>query len=250
MKMKLLTVVACAVVTSPCARAEGPAHWSYQGHGSAAHWGELDPNFKTCKLGKFQSPVNLDTKKVEKAAQPQPITFAYRAAAAEVVNNGHTIQVNLPSSGSMSVGGTDYPLLQFHFHTPSEEKFDGKPYPLVAHLVHKSAQGQLAVVAVLFKEGKENAALKGVFATLPAKEGATAKLDGGLNAGDLLPAVRAYYGFMGSLTTPPCSEEVRWHVLKTPMEVSKAQLAAFRKLYAMNARPVQPLNDRKVVLSD
>ena len=247
MTKHLLIAAACAIALPP-AFAEGPAaHWSYEGHGSPAHWAELDAGFKTCQLGKLQSPIDIETRKVEKAAGAQPIGFAYTGGAAEVVNNGHTIQVNLPASGAITLDGAEYKLLQFHFHTPSEEKIDGKPYPLVAHLVHKNAQGQLAVVAVLFKQGQENAALKPVFEHLPAKPGETTKLDASFDPAQLLPANRGFYAFMGSLTTPPCSEEVRWQVLKTPVEVSAAQLASFRKLYTMNARPVQPLNGRKVV---
>ncbi|HSW07469.1 carbonic anhydrase [Aquabacterium sp.] len=251
MRVNLIVAAACglaALGAAPAVFAEGQAHWGYQGHGKPAKWAELDAGFKTCKLGKLQSPINLETKKVEKSADAKPLGFAYAGGAGDVVNNGHTIQVNLPAGGAVTIDGTEYKLLQFHFHTPSEEMFDGKPYPLVAHLVHKSAQGQLAVVAVLFKLGHENTTLKPVFAHLPAKSGETLKLDGSLNAADLLPADRSYYAFMGSLTTPPCSEEVRWQVLKTPVEVSAAQLASFKKLYAMNARPVQPLNGRKVVL--
>jgi len=251
MTLKLLTkllLTTCAAGATSLGWAEGKAHWSYQGHGSAAHWAELDPGFTTCKLGKHQSPIDLQTKKVEKSATANPIGFAYASGPGEVVNNGHTVQVNLPAAGAVTLDGTEYKLLQFHFHTPSEEKIDGKAYPLVAHLVHKNAQGQLAVVAVLFKTGKQNATLKPVFDKLPAKQGETAPLDA-INPADLLPADRAYYAFMGSLTTPPCSEEVRWQVLKAPVEISAAQLASFKKLYAMNARPVQPLNGRKVVLS-
>lgn len=248
MKSKLLLAAACVLSVAPLAFAQGHPHWSYQGHGSAAHWAELDESFKTCKLGKHQSPINVVTRAAEKSADAKPIGFAYAAGPGEVVNNGHTIQVNLPAAGSVTLDGVEYGLLQFHFHTPSEEKIDGKAYPLVAHLVHKNAQGQLAVVAVLFKAGKENAALKPVFDHLPAKEGVALKLDVAINPADLLPANRAYYAFTGSLTTPPCSEEVRWQVLKTPVELSASQLAAFRKLYKMNARPVQPLNDRKVLM--
>lgn len=245
MKAKLLAVALSALIAAPLAVAEKHAHWSYQGHGGAAHWADLDEGFKTCKLGQAQSPINIETGKAEKGGLA-PIQFAYAAGGAEVTNNGHTVQVNLPAAGSATIGGVEYKLLQFHFHTPSEEKFDGKAYPLVAHLVHKNADGQLAVVAVLFKQGKENATLKPLFANLPAEEGQTKALEGALNAADLLPADRTYYSFMGSLTTPPCSEEVHWQVLKTPVEVSAAQLAAFRKLYKMNARPVQPLNGRIV----
>jgi carbonic anhydrase len=241
-------MAACALPL--LAHAEGSApHWSYSAHGGAAHWAELDTAYETCKLGTHQSPINIVTKQAQPAgADVKPLAFAYTAGAGEVVNNGHTIQVNLPASGSITLDGTAYQLLQFHFHTPSEEKIDGRAYPLVAHLVHKSAEGKLAVVAVLFKQGRENAALKPVFAQLPAREGDKRALDGTIDVTQLLPADHAYYAFAGSLTTPPCSEEVRWQVLKTPVQISAAQLTAFRKLYAMNARPVQPLNGRPVVL--
>jgi len=248
---KPLTLIAAALAlgTTLAAHAEGTPHWTYDGHGGAAHWAELDKSFETCKLGRHQSPIDIVTKGVKPAAgDVKPVAFAYAAGAGEVVNNGHTIQVNLPASGAITLDGTEYKLLQFHFHTPSEEKVDGKAYPLVAHLVHKSAEGKLAVVAVLFKQGRENATLKPVFARLPAKEGDKVALEGTIDVGALLPADHAYFSFPGSLTTPPCSEEVRWQVLKTPVEISGTQLAAFRKLYRMNARPVQPLNERQVVL--
>lgn len=250
MKATLSFAATACLLAATATQAADKPHWGYQGHGSPAHWAELEPDFKTCKLGKLQSPINIETRKVEKSAQAKPIGFAYAAGTGgEVVDNGHTIQVNLPNAGAATLDGTEYKLLQFHFHTPSEESFDGKRYPLVAHLVHKNAQGQLGVVAVLFKAGKENAALKPVFEHLPAKAGEKRPLEAAFDASTLLPADRAYYAFMGSLTTPPCSEEVRWQVLKTPVEVSNAQLAAFKKRYAMNARPVQPLHGRKVVLS-
>lgn len=245
MKMRFVAAALATLLSAPLALADQHAHWGYTGHASAAHWAELDDNFQTCKLGQNQSPINIDTKKVEKA-DLKPITFGYTAGGAEVINNGHTIQVNLAAAGAATIAGSEYKLLQFHFHHPSEEKINDKAFPLVAHLVHKSAEGNLAVVAVLFKLGKENAALKAIFADLPAKEGETKALEGGFNPADLLPADQAYYAFMGSLTTPPCSENVRWQVLKTPVELSAAQLKAFKKLYPMNARPVQPLNGRTV----
>lgn len=250
MKTSLTLIAALALGATFAARAAGTSpEWNYADRGGAAHWSELDKSFETCKIGKHQSPINIVTKGVKPAAADvKPVSFSYTAGAGEVVNNGHTVQVNLPASGSITLDGTEYKLVQFHFHTPSEEKVDGKAYPLVAHLVHKSAEGKLAVVAVLFKQGKENATLKPVFAKLPAKEGDKVALEGTIDVAALLPADHAYYSFPGSLTTPPCSEEVRWQVLKTPVEISGAQLAAFRKLYKMNARPVQPLNDRAVLL--
>lgn len=251
MKTTTLSLLATAgFMAASAAQAADKPHWGYQGHGSPAHWAELEPDYKTCKLGRLQSPINIETRKVEKSGEAKPIGFAYTAdSAGEVVDNGHTIQVNLPGAGAITLDGTEYKLLQFHFHTPSEESFDGKRYPLVAHLVHKNAQGQLGVVAVLFKLGKENAALQPVFTHLPAKAGDKRPLETSFDPAALLPTDHAYYAFMGSLTTPPCSEEVRWQVLKTPVELSKAQLAAFTRRYAMNARPVQPLHGRKVVLS-
>ncbi len=241
-----LALFACAYANPALSadKHEGkPAHWSYSGHADPAHWSELQPDFASCKLGKEQSPIDIrDAAKAELPA----LGFSYAAGRAEVVNNGHTIQVNVGDGNSAKLGGSDYKLLQFHFHTPSEEKVNGKAYPLVAHMVHKNAEGQLAVVAVLFSEGKENPVLKRVFATMPKQADAKAELAEPLNPADLLPAAQGYYAFMGSLTTPPCSEGVRWQVLKQPVEMSKGQLAAFRKLYPMNARPVQALNGRSL----
>ena len=219
------------------------AHWGYEGMQGARHWGSMEPGFALCQSGKEQSPIDITT---DGASKPAPIGFGYTPGNAEVINNGHTVQINLAAGGAIQLDGVDYALLQFHFHTPSEEKIRGQAYPLVAHLVHKNAAGQLAVVAVLFEEGEENQALKAVFSNLPAKAGDTVKLADGFNASDLLPAYKGYYKFTGSLTTPPCSEGVRWQVLKQRVELSKAQLNAFRKLYKMNARPVQPLHGRKV----
>jgi carbonic anhydrase len=221
--------------------ADHAPHWGYGGHGPDS-WGEM-PGAGTCHLGKEQSPI--DIRDAKKSALP-PLRFAYGKGSGEVVNNGHTVQVNLANGGSLNVDGVAYKLVQFHFHTPSEEHVEGKAYPMVAHLVHQNAEGKLAVVAVLLKEGKTNAALAEVFDGMPQHEGAKKSLPASFDAADVLPAERGYFAFVGSLTTPPCSEGVRWFVLKEPVTVSKAQIAAFRKLYHMNARPVQPLNGRVV----
>lgn len=243
MKLKVI-ITSLLLATGFSAQASDQhAHWSYSGEHGAKQWGDMEPGFAECKLGKQQSPI--DIRGVVKAELPT-IGFDYKQSSAEVVNNGHTIQVNLAAGGSVMLDSGEYKLLQFHFHTPSEERIKGKAYPMVAHLVHKNAEGMLAVVAVLFKQGKENAALKAAFSALPAKEGASTVLEGGINAADILPAKRNYYKFVGSLTTPPCSEGVRWQVLKQPVELSRAQIAAFQKLYKMNARPVQPLNGRRI----
>jgi carbonic anhydrase len=223
---------------------DDPPPWSYQGKRGAHAWGELGPGYATCKLGKFQSPIDIRDADAQKAALPE-IGFRYTPARGRVVNNGHTIQVNMTAAGGVTLADGDYDLVQFHFHAPSEEKFNGKRHPMDAHLVHRNARGALAVVAVQFEQGRANAALQKVFDRIPMKSGEKRVLPM-LDATGLLPADRAYYRFKGSLTTPPCSEEVAWHVLRQPVEVSRAQLQAFRKLYPMNARPVQPLNGRTI----
>ncbi|WP_423222091.1 carbonic anhydrase [Ideonella lacteola] len=244
--------VACSTqaphATAPAGHAAHSPHWSYDGPTSALHWAELEPGFQTCGIGQEQSPINIETSRVTASPDARPLGFGYTPSEGSVVNNGHTIQVDLAQAGSLVLDDGAYGLVQFHFHTPSEEQIDGQSYPLVAHLVHRNEQGRLAVVAVLFKLGQENAALKPVFAKLPTDVDGRRALTAPLDVTALLPATRAHYAFAGSLTTPPCSEGVRWHVLKTPVEISPAQLAAFKAIYTMNARPVQPLNGRAVRL--
>ena len=169
-----------------------------------------------------------------------------------VVNNGHTIQFNYQPGSSITIGGKRYDLLQFHFHSPSENTVDGQPYPLEMHLVHKSADGRLAVVGVFFQAGRDsgghggdgNDSLANVFGALPGKSGLTLTGNADINAADLLPRDRGYYHFMGSLTTPPCSEGVGWFVMRSPLEISPKQLARFQTIFDNNARPVQPWNKR------
>lgn len=240
--MKAAVLTACLMAAATGAQA-ADVHWEYAGKTGPAHWGELEPGFSACQAGKQQSPIDIHGARTAKLA---PIGFHYTPGAAEIVNNGHTVQVNLEDGGALTLPSGDYKLVQFHFHTPSEETINGKHYPLVAHLVHKNAAGELAVVAVLFKQGHENAALREVFAGLPAAAGDRHPLAAGIDLSAALPRHHAYYAYMGSLTTPPCSEGVHWQVLKQPVELSTGQLASFRKLYAMNARPIQPLNGRVV----
>lgn len=241
--MKRILPGALTVLFASGAMAAGPQpHWGYQGEHAPEHWAEMDPGFETCALGHMQSPIDIHD--AHPADLPE-IGFDYHAGPAEAVNNGHTIVVNLPDSGGIDIGGAHYALVQFHFHTPSEEKIDGEAYPMEAHFVHKDAEGHLAVVAVMLKEGHKNAALEEIFDALPAAEDGKQAL-GALDPAALLPAKHGYYAYAGSLTTPPCSEGVRWQVLKRPIEVSESQIEAFRKLYPENARPVQPLNGREV----
>jgi carbonic anhydrase len=221
-------------------------HWGYEGHGGPARWGELDKDFASCKLGRVQSPVDI---RGARAADLPAIKFDYRPAPLKVIDNGHTIQVNYAPGSFIDVGGARYELLQFHFHKPSEEKINGKAHAMVAHLVHQGADGKLAVVAVLLDKGGANPTLGAIWKNLPKEKAKEATADANIDAAALLPADKGYYTFQGSLTTPPCSEEVRWFVLKTPVKMEQGQIAAFGKLYPMNARPVQPLNGRAIEAS-
>jgi len=246
MKIALIVITALALGhTLQSAYAAEHQHWEYKGEHGAAKWGDISPEFAPCKLGKEQSPI--DIKSAEKA-DLKPIEFNYKDSAVTVLNNGHTIQFNYDKGSFIKVGDDQYELIQFHFHTPSEEKINGKPYSMVAHLVHKNAEGKLAVVGVLMQEGKqENKFLKSLWSELPAQQSEPKVLaNKTTNIAQFLPAKNAYYTFNGSLTTPPCSEGVRWFVLKEPVQISAEQHAAFQKIFPLNARPVQPLNGRKV----
>jgi carbonic anhydrase len=227
---------------------EHAAHWSYSGANGPAHWGAEDPAYATCSSGTRQSPIDIET---ANTASLPPIEFSYKAFPLTVTDTHHTFQVNVPAgSGGISVGGDHYELVQFHFHRPSEELIHGKHYAMVAHLVHKNDKGELAVVAVLIHEGAANAFLKPIFDNFPV-EGAESRVVGtDVDLMQLLPAKRGYYTFEGSLTTPPCSEHVRWFVLKHAVQASAAQVGQFAARYPHNARPTQPLNARNIEESE
>jgi carbonic anhydrase len=225
------------------ALAEG-GHWTYQGHGGPAEWGSLNPEFGACKLGKLQSPIDI---RGAKAADLPAIKFDYKPSALKIIDNGHSIQVNYAPGSSIDVGGARYELLQFHFHRPSEEKIDGKSFAMVAHLVHKNSAGKLAVVAVLLDKGGASELIDSLWKNIPKeKEKETAVANVTIDAAKLLPESKGYYTYQGSLTTPPCSEGVTWLVLKTPLKLADGQIAAFAKIYPLNARPVQPVNGRTI----
>jgi carbonic anhydrase len=245
----LARALVCAValfVSVAAHAADAPAHhWSYSGETGPKHWGDEDPSYATCSTGKHQSPINIEKAVVKDLPD---LKFDYKDTALKVTDTGHSFQVNAASgSGGITVGDDHYDFLQFHFHQPSEERVHGEQYSMVAHIVHKNAKGELAVVAVLIRKGKANPVLKSVFDNFPEKGAAETDVAGKtVNVGDLLPPHRGYYTFEGSLTTPPCSEHVRWFVLKTPIEASEAQLKQFEARYLHNNRPTQPRNGRVI----
>jgi len=225
------------------------SHWGYTGHEDPAHWGDLDPQYAECKLGGSQSPINIRKEIIVETKGLPPINFHYTTGASEVINNGHSIQVNVKPGSYIKIDGKEFELKQFHFHSPSENQIDGKNFPLEAHFVHAAKDGSLAVVAVMFEYGEENPIISKIWDKMPEK--ADEKEKCGLaqaKINSLLPKDKAYYRFDGSLTTPPCSEGVRWFVLKEYVPVSKERVKEFLKtMKHPNNRPVQPVNARKVL---
>ncbi len=239
------TLTAALLAASCAAGASGAAHWGYTGHQGPSHWGELDTSFGTCASGKNQSPIDL-TGLTD--AELKPIAFHYQTQGTEIVNNGHTVQVNVAPGNTIAVNGHTFELKQFHVHTPSENHIDGKSFPVEAHFVHADKDGNLAVVAVMMADGKANAELAKAWADMPGKAGMHRALSGAVSPAALLPADRDYYRYDGSLTTPPCSEGVTWLVMKDSVNVSPDQVAKFAGvLPGPNNRPVQPINARMVV---
>jgi len=224
-------------------------HWGYTGYEAPQYWGDINPKYKMCKEGVNQSPINISKDITIKASNLPKIGFEYYADAKEVVNNGHAIQVNVDNYSSIDIDGKHFSLKQFHFHTPSENEIDGRSFPLEAHFVHVAKDGSLAVVGVLFELGEANPTLQAIWDKMPKDANSKAELK--LSSKDidkLLPKSKDYYYFNGSLTTPPCSEGVRWMVLKEYQTISKEQVEQFLGvMHHENNRPVQPVNARKVL---
>lgn len=220
-----------------------PSHWAYEGEGGPEHWARLSPEFARCGTGRRQSPIDIrDGLRLDLEV---PV-FEYQPSRFSVLDNGHTIQVDLLSPNFLSITGRRYELQQFHFHRPSEERVDGRGADMVAHLVHRDPQGRLAVVAVLIEPGTPHEAVQMVWNNLPLEKNETVTPSTLLDLAQLLPARREYYTYMGSLTTPPCTEGVLWIVMKQPLHLSEQQIRIFARLYPMNARPVQAAWDRLI----
>lgn len=218
-------------------------HWSYEGDGAPAQWAKLKPDYNQCETSQRQSPIDIrDGIKVDL----EPIKFDYRSSPFRVVDNGHTVQVNFDEGNRMSVMGRSYHLLQLHFHRPSEERVNGRGFDMVMHMVHKDDDGRLAVVAVLLERGAEHPLIQTFWNNLPLETNVELAPATAIDPNKLLPEARAYYTFMGSLTTPPCSDGVLWMVLKQPLQISEEQIAIFSRLYKNNARPLQAANGRLI----
>ncbi len=221
--------------------------WAYDGKTGPHAWGRLRPEFATCGNGQRQSPIDI---RDGVALDLEPLQFDYRASAFAVIDNGHTVQVNVAPGNFIEAQGTRWQLQQFHFHRPSEERLDGRRFEMVVHLVHRHDDGRLAMLAVLLERGAAQPLLQTVWNHLPLEkhEEATARVM--LDINQLLPDDRRYYTYMGSMTTPPCSEGVLWLVLQKPVQLSDRQIDIFARLYPMNARPVQSASGRMIKQSN
>jgi len=224
------------------------AEWSYEGKTGPLNWGHLDPAYSACSHGKEQSPIDIRGAHLNKSLQP--IEFHYVAGSMTLVNNGHTVQVTPPAGSYIVAGGTRYDLVQFHFHHPGEEAVKGQLPDMNVHLVHKSADGKIAVIAVRLNEGNANAVLATLWQHLPKTVGATDKTTELMSPAGLLPSDRGYWTYEGSLTAPPCTEGVRWFVMEQAVGLSRDQLRAFGALYKVNSRMIQPTRGRKIEASE
>jgi carbonic anhydrase len=249
-KLPFIGIACCALFLLPTSAAQehNPQHnWDYGDAHGPSHWGELTPEFAKCKTGHHQSPIDIRN---TKSADLPPLRFEYKPSPLHIIDNGHTVMINYGPGSSISVGGKKYQLKQFHFHRPSEEKINGEGFEMSIHLVHADEQGDLAVVAILLLQGEDNAIVRELWNDLPQEKEKEQLLDNiQIDACQLLPADQSYYSFSGSLTTPPCSENVTWFVLKHPVTVTAAEIKQFSQLYRNDARPTQPLYDRVVLES-
>jgi len=244
--------LAAALVLSACSQAEGQSahastggghgaapHWTYE---EAAEWGELSEEFAACAAGARQSPVDLTAASTIASVE---VMFDYVPGPVEILNNSHTIQVNFPEGNRAVIGGESYNLLQFHFHAPSEHAIEGRREVLEAHFVHRNAAGELAVFGVLMREGAENATLAPLWAAMPESAGSPTPVAGLIfDPRPLMPTHERFTTYDGSLTTPPCSEGVRWFVFRDYSSVGAEQVRRFLDVVHENARPLQPRNAR------
>ncbi len=231
-----------AVIPAPVKQYHG-THWSYEGETGPAHWGKINADWAKCGTGQRQSPIDLrDGMKVDL----EQIVFDYKPSSFNVTDNGHTIQVTVGAGNFITIQNHAFELMQFHFHRPSEERINGKGFEMVVHLVHKDPEGKLAVLAVMLERGRAHGMIQTVWNNLPLEKHDTVVPSIVLDVNELLPQRREYFTFMGSLTTPPCSEGVLWLVLKEPVQASPSQMALFSRLYPLNARPIQASAGRVV----
>lgn len=250
-------MAAAALLSGACAAPRGhhyfheseqphAAAWGYEGAIGPAHWGELSSSYHLASDGREQSPIDLVG---AATADLPPLEFDYRPVSVRLVYNGHSVQEDEDGASRLVAGGAAYELKQFHFHSPSEHTVEGRLFDMEVHFVHRGAGGEVAVVSVLVESGDHNAAFDSMWRALPDRDHPDGRSDERIHVADLLPADRRYFAYRGSFTTPPCTEGVRWFVMREPIRLSAAQIATFRRVIYRNNRPVQPMFDRSLSTS-
>ena len=244
--MRIPALMALIVGLAAAAGAQNTAHWEYQGKNGPLNWGKLDPAYKACSDGHQQSPIDIRGAHLNKALKP--IEFHYVAGSVTLENNGYTVLVHVKPGSYIVAGGVRYNLEQFHFHHPGEEAVKGRLSDMDVHLLHRSEDGKVAVIAVRLSEdrGDANATLATLWEHLPTTTGATDSVTNMVNPGGLLPADRGYWTYTGSLTIPPCTEGVQWFVLEQELSISRAQLRAFAAIFKINSRSLQDPHGRRI----
>ncbi|OCG70327.1 carbonic anhydrase [Gilliamella sp. Nev5-1] len=244
--MKFNVIIAALMATSlSCAAVEPAPHWDYEGEFKPENWGKLSPEFSTCENGKNQSPINIEH---ALKTHHDKLKLAFKPSKQEIINNGHTIQINVNEGNTLEIDNEIFTLQQFHFHAPSENMIKSKPFPMEAHFVYKNDNGDLTVVGLMFNRGKSNPELAKAWQHIPTQVGNTATLSQSVNIKALLPNRLDFYRFSGSLTTPPCTEGVRWIILEQESSASATQIEKFHSIiHHDNNRPIQPLNGRVIV---
>lgn len=223
-----------------------PTQWTYTGRTGPINWSKLDPAYRACSEGHQQSPVDIRGARLNTALQP--IDFHYIGGAVTVENTGNMIVVHVDPGSYIVADGTRYNLDRFEFHHPSEHAVRGRLTDMDVELVHKSADGKMAMVAVrlTLDRGEPNATLATLWEHLPQTPHTTEKVTAMVNPGGFLPTDRGYWTYMGSLTTPPCTEGVRWFVMEQPISISRYQLQAVERLFRVSSRPLQDLHGRRI----
>jgi carbonic anhydrase len=239
-----LLIVPGLFLATPSHAGEDSPHWTYEGEHGAEYWGDLSPDFIQCKVGVNQSPIDI-VDSVE--ADLPPLILDYTSNTVDLVNNGHTAQLNVEPGSYLRVEGEEFELLQFHLHVPSEHQVNGEQFLVEAHFVHQSSRGELAVIGVLYSEGEDPEKLAKFIAVIPTEVGKPTPLVFPLKELELYGIDKDYYRYNGSLTTPPCSEGVRWYVLKDIQHISKKRRDRFNQLIGDDARGPQPVNARPVL---
>lgn len=245
MKFHLLHVMVFLLGLSLCTKAyTNDRTWSYAGATGPEHWAELDPAFTLCRSGKVQSPINIED---ASPAELPALNLNYSPSPSTLKHNGHNLSINPAIKGWISVGPEIFDFQNVYVHAPGEVKVNGRHFPMTVYLEHRNPMGKPMMVAILFEIGAENLGLEQFFPSIPTQRGDVLTL-GRFDAAQLYPAIRDYYDFMGSMTTPPCSEGVRWLVMKTPVQLSQAQLHTFQLRFQMSARPIQPTHNRTILV--